>query len=130
MVVMRIVVWTFSLGMAAAVCGQEYPSKPVHLLIGNAAGGSADTVSRLITPKLTQHLGQQVVIENRPGAATAIATERVAKSPADGYTLLMLTSTAFTLPAMRPNLPYDLERDFAPISVVGTGTTLLVVHPS
>jgi len=113
-------------GVAAA---QAYPVKPVHMVVGFVAGGGADIVARQIAQRLPEQLGQQVVVENRPGAGSAVATERVARAPADGYTLLMLSASATVLPAMR-TLPYDLERDLAPVILVATGPLVLVVHPS
>jgi tripartite-type tricarboxylate transporter receptor subunit TctC len=109
---------------------QNYPVKPIRMVVGYGAGGGADVTARMVAQKLSEHLGQPVVVENRLGATGSIAAERVATSPADGYTLLMLVSGDTVLPALRAKLPYDLERDFAPVSLVSIGTYLLVVHPS
>jgi len=109
---------------------QSYPTKPIRIVVGFAPGGGADVSARIVGPKLAELLGQPVVIENRPGASTAIATEKVAASPADGYTLLLLPSSTTILSAMRAKLPYDLERDFAPVSTFVSGPFVLVVHPS
>ncbi|MBI4189992.1 MAG: tripartite tricarboxylate transporter substrate binding protein [Betaproteobacteria bacterium] len=84
----------------------------------------------MLAQKISEQLSQPVVVENRPGASTAIATERVATSPADGYTLLLLPSSTSILSALRAKLPYDLERDFAPVSRVSTTPLVLIVHPS
>ncbi|MBI4190611.1 MAG: tripartite tricarboxylate transporter substrate binding protein [Betaproteobacteria bacterium] len=100
------------------------------MLIGLAAGGGTDTLARLVAPKLSEHLGQPVVVENRPGASGSIAIERVAKSPADGYTLLLVPSNAIIYAVLRTDLPYDLERDLAPVSLMVAGPSVLVVHPS
>src|SRR5581483_3715316 len=97
---------------ASSAWAQAYPVKPVRLISVFAEGGSTDGTARLVAQKLTEQLGQTVVVENRTGAAGAIANERVATSPPDGYTLLMLTPGATILPALRSNLPYDLLRDF------------------
>jgi len=113
-----------------AACAQGYPVKPVRLVAGFAAGGSTDLSARLLAQRLTEYLGQQVIVENRTGAGTAIANALVAKSPADGYTLLVLPASAAGLSAVRKDLPYDLERDFTPISRVATTTYVLMVHPS
>jgi tripartite-type tricarboxylate transporter receptor subunit TctC len=110
--------------------GQTYPTKPIRVLVGFGPGGGADTSARIIAPKLAESLGTPVVVENRPGASTAIATERVARSPADGYTLLLLPSSTTILSALRSALPYDLERDFTPLSLLTVGQFVLVVHPS
>jgi tripartite-type tricarboxylate transporter receptor subunit TctC len=108
---------------------QSYPVKPVRLLVGFAAGGT-DTAARIFAQKMTEHLGHSFVVENRPGASGAIANERVAGSPADGYTLLLMPSSGVAISALRSNLPYDLVRDFAPISLVAMQPFALVVHPS
>lgn len=121
------------LGCALAcslVAAQNYPSKPIHLVVGYSPGGGTDATARVVAQKLSDNLGQTVIVENRPGASGSIAIERVAASPADGYTLLMLTSNETVLPALRAKLPFELERDFAPVSEVTIGPMLLVVHPS
>ena len=109
---------------------QSYPVKPVRLVVGVAPGGSTDTTARLVGQKLSELLGQPVFVENRTGAAGSIANERVATSPADGYTLLVLGASATILAALRVKLPYDIERDFAPVSLMALGTAVLTVHPS
>ena len=109
---------------------RAYPVKPIRIVVGLAAGGVADVTARMVGQKLSEHLGQPVVIENRTGAGTALAIERVAASPADGYTLLMMGSSGTVQSAMRSNLPYDLERDLAPVSLVSTAPFMLVVNPS
>ncbi len=116
-------------GVSGSALAQGYPLKPVHMLVGFVPGGGADIVGRMIAQKLTDELGRPVVVENRPGAGSAIATERVAKAAPDGYTLLMMSASAAILPAM-VKLPYDLERDLAPITLVSMGPLVLVVHPS
>ena len=128
-----------SISTSAAVCvglasidalAQSFPARPVHLLVGFTAGGAADVVTRLVAQKLTESLPQPVIVENRAGAGGALATERVARSPADGYTLLMMTAADTALPALRAKLPYDMERDLVPVSMVAISPFLLVVHPS
>ena len=106
---------------------QNYPTKPIRLVVGFPPGGGPDVTGRVIAQKLTDNLGQTMVVENRPGAAGFIALERVAISSADGYTLLMMSSNDTALPALRTKLPFDLERDFAPVSLVTTGAMVLVV---
>ncbi len=124
---------TLSLMFATLCCAQptaqDYPVKPIRMLVGFVPGGGADSVARIITPKLSEELGRSIVIENRPGAGSAIATERAIKSAPDGYTLIMLSSSAAILPAL-VKLPYDLERDMATVSMVATGPLVVVVHPS
>ena len=116
--------------MVSSASAQPYPTKPVRIVVGFSPGGIADVTVRLIAPKLTEQLGQQVIVENRPGASGAIATERVAASPADGYTLLAPTAADAVIPVMRAKLPYNLERDLAPVSLLSVAPFVLVVHPS
>jgi len=119
----------FALAVSAA-CAQQFPSKPVHIVTGFSAGGGADVSARIIGAKLSEYFGRPVIVENRPGASTAIATEHVAKAAADGHTLLLLPSSTTILSAMRPKLPYNLERDFSPIALLVVGQYVLVTHPS
>jgi len=109
---------------------QSYPVKPIRMLVGYVPGGAVDFTARLVAQKLSEILGQQVVVENRAGATTAIATERVATSAPDGYTLLLIPTSTAVQSALRNNLPYDLKRDLAPVSLVSVGPFVLVVHPS
>jgi tripartite-type tricarboxylate transporter receptor subunit TctC len=109
---------------------QSYPVKPIRVVAGQAPGGSTDVTARIVGQKLAELLGQPVVVENRTGASGSIAAERVATSPADGYTLLVLVNGHTVLPALRSRLPYDLERDFAPVSLMALGAAVLTVHPS
>jgi tripartite-type tricarboxylate transporter receptor subunit TctC len=115
---------------ATDALAQRYPVKPVRLLVGFTAGSGTDVTGRLVAQKLSEQLGQSVLVENRAGAGGGIAIEAVAKSPPDGYTLLLMSSSGTALSALRPNLPYDLARDLAPVSLVATGPLILVVHPS
>lgn len=120
-----------SFGLCAANApAQTYPVKPIRLVFGYTAGGAGDVGARLLAQKLSEYLGQNVVVENRPGAGGAIADELVAKSPADGYTLLYAAGSTTILPALRPKLPYNVERDFAPVSMVMITSFALAVHPS
>ncbi len=115
---------------SAGVAAQNYPNKPVRLVVGFVAGGSTDLAGRFMAQKLGEQFGQQVIVENRPGAGTAIANERVATAPPDGYTLLLMTASGAGLSAARSDLPYDINRDFVPIAR-GTATTyVLIIHPS
>lgn len=110
---------------------QVYPVKPVRIITGFGPGGSTDVIARLVGQKLAEVLGQPFVVENRPGASTAIAAERVAVSPPDGYTLLVIASSTTSQSALRKKqLPYDLENGFAHISMLAVGPFVLVVHPS
>jgi tripartite-type tricarboxylate transporter receptor subunit TctC len=122
--------------LAAALCGtsaqaQEYPNRPVRVIVPFAAGTGPDTNARQIVAKMQPALGQPIVIENRPGAAGQIGTEAAAKSAPDGYTLYMgFTSTISIQPYVYRKMPYDAERDFDPVSLVGTLRTGLLAHPS
>lgn len=111
--------------------GQTFPAKPVRLIIAQAAGSATDVIARIISPRYSELLGQPVVIDVRPGAGGSLGTEIAAKSPPDGYTLLMANiSTHGVNPALYAKLPYDPIRDFAPVSLVSTTANVLVVHPS
>ena len=122
--------------LAAALSGfpaaaQSYPVKPIRLIVPYPPGGPTDLVGRSVGQKLTEAWGQQVVVENRAGAASAVGTEVAARSPADGYTLLLGTSAGFCInPALGGKIPYDPERDFTPISLLVINPQILVVHPS
>jgi tripartite-type tricarboxylate transporter receptor subunit TctC len=109
---------------------QSYPVKPIRLVVGFAPGGSTDMSARVLAQQLAGNLGQPVLVENRPGAGTAIANQQVAKAAPDGYTILSMTASGAGLPAVRKDLGYDLDRDFAAISRVATTTYVLMVHPS
>jgi len=115
---------------AGSALGQAYPTKPVRIVFGFTPGGAGDVAARLLAQKMTESLGQQVIVENRVGAGGAIADEAVARSPADGHTLLFAAGSIATLPALRAKLPYDVERDFAPVSLVVITAFALAVHPS
>jgi len=113
----------------APAVAQQYPSRAIRLLVGSAAGGAVDISARVVGKKLSESLGQPVVIENRIGASGNIALGAVAKSPPDGYTLLM-TSSVIALPSLFPNITFNATKDLAPISLVAIGPSLLVSHPS
>ena len=115
---------------ATALHAQTYPAKAVRMIIPFAPGGNTDIIGRVFAPKMSEFLGQPVIIDNRGGAGSAIGTEIAAKSPRDGYTLLMVSSAHTINPAMVKKLPYDSIRDFAPISVIADVPTGFVVHPS
>ena len=117
------------LGMSQAIA-QNYPTKPVRLILAQAAGGASDILIRPISLKLSELLGQQIVIDNRPGAGANIGAEIAAKAPADGYNLFMVSGPHAVAPALYPKLNYVLIRDFAPITMIGVEQLCLVVHPS
>ena len=109
---------------------QAYPSRPVRILVGFPAGGTTDIVARLIGQWLSERLGQQFVIENRPGAGASLAAEAAARAPADGYTLLALTSTSMINAALSDKLGFSLNRDFAMVAGLNRTPFVLEVHPS
>jgi tripartite-type tricarboxylate transporter receptor subunit TctC len=116
---------------AGAAHAQAYPTKPVRMIVGFPPGGGTDILARIVAQKLSDAWGQQIVVENRPGASATIGANAVARSAPDGYTLLMgqLTSNAIA-PALYPKLPYDALRDLVPITLVGTSPNVLVVNPA
>ena len=115
---------------AFAQAKTTYPTKPIRLIVAFAPGGSTDIIARLVGQKLSERLGQQVIIDNRGGAGGTIGTDIAAKSPADGYTLTMgTTSTHVIAPAIFPNVKYDPVKDFDSITLVASTPYLLVVHP-
>jgi tripartite-type tricarboxylate transporter receptor subunit TctC len=116
---------------APALAADAYPTKPVRMIVGFAPGGGTDTTARALTPKLSERLGQQVIVDNRPGAAGNIATEIITKSPADGYTILMGTIAALAInPTLYGNLPFNPLRDLIPVTQAVDSTNILVVHPT
>jgi tripartite-type tricarboxylate transporter receptor subunit TctC len=115
---------------ASPALAQTYPSKPVKLLVGVPPGGPTDAVARAIQPELSEALGQPLVIDNRPGASAVIATDALAKAPPDGYTLGFIYITHATNATLMAHLPYDTLRDFAPVSLVGRQSMVLLAHPS
>jgi tripartite-type tricarboxylate transporter receptor subunit TctC len=125
----RIVMLVAAL-LAFPVAAQVYPSKPVRIVVPFAAGGPADLYARAIGEKLQAALGQSFVVENRPGAGSIVGTDAVAKSPADGYTLLMMSNTHTVNESLVPDKPFQLLRDFVPVAPVNYSDLVLVVHPS
>ncbi len=113
-----------------AVGGQSYPTKPVRLIVPFGAGGPGDAIGRMIGKQLTESFGQPVVIDNRSGATTIIGTEIAAKSPPDGHTLLLISTTHAVNPSLFKKLPYDPIKDFAPITLITATPFMLGVHPS
>jgi tripartite-type tricarboxylate transporter receptor subunit TctC len=127
----------FVLGLACAVLAvwnsqaqsQSYPTKPVRIIVPYAPGGIVDTSARVVGQKLSEKWGQQVVVENRPGGNGFIGTVAAAKSPADGYTLLVAHTGEFAVsPAVFPKVPFDLDRDFAPITMITDAPMVIVVN--
>ncbi len=125
--------WCFAVAacVASLACAQNYPAKPVRLIVPQPPGGGNDTIARMISQKLTVALKQQVAVDNRSGAGGLIGADLAAHSPPDGYTLLLgNVATMAIIPNVQKKLPYDALKDFAPISLIATAPLLVVVHPS
>jgi tripartite-type tricarboxylate transporter receptor subunit TctC len=133
---MKAVQWLAALVAATVISAQPaeaqkaYPDKPVRIVVPFAAGGGVDILTRIMGQYLTERLGQQVIVDNRPGAGGNLGTDGVAKSPPDGYTLVMGTTGTHTInPGLYPKLPYDAVKDFRPITLTASVPNLLVVNP-
>src|SRR5690349_10302016 len=128
---MRLMLRTLLLlicAVALPAAAQDYPAKPIHIIVGYAAGGGNDIIVRVMQPEMTKGLGQPVIVENKPGAQSIIAAEYAAKAAADGYTIFMGPSGPMTInPATYSKLPYDPMRDFAPISLICDFPLILAV---
>jgi tripartite-type tricarboxylate transporter receptor subunit TctC len=120
--------------LAIAICNpaqaEDYPSRPIRVFVGFVAGTGADVTARVVGARMSQSLGQQIVVENKPGAGSSLAAEAVARAPKDGYTLLMATIANPINAAVSPNLPFDFAKDLTPIVLMTTTPNILVVHPS
>jgi len=125
------VVGVLALAMTPAAAQSDYPSKSMRLVHGFTAGGISDVLARSIGARLTTSLGQQVVVDPRPGAGTTIASEQIARSPGDGYTLFLQDITTHAINAsLYRRLPYDSVRDFTPVTLIAATPLILVIHPS
>src|SRR4051812_31664548 len=126
--------WLLLLAMTSGADGafaqDTYPVKPIRFLVGQAPGGATDIVARMVAVKMNEPLGHNIIVENRTGAAGSIAAATVAKSPPDGYTLLVVSSSYAINPSLYTTLPFDPLKDLAPISLFAEAPFLLVVHPS
>ena len=126
----------FSLAVVAAAAAasaglaQDYPAKPVRFVVGQAPGGATDIVARLVASRMSEVLGQNILVENRTGAAGSIAAAGIARGPADGYNVLVVSSSYSINPSLYASLPFDPQKDLAPVSLLAEAPFLLVVHPS
>ncbi len=134
---MKTRLWScFALAACALASGlacaqvRDFPNRPVRIVVPSAPGAMLDLVARVIGPPMADIMGQGVVVDNRPGAGTNIGMEIVARAPPDGYTLLINTLPFVVNPSLYPKMPFDTERDFAPVSLLGSSPFVLVVHPS
>ena len=128
----RFAIAVIAAAAASAAGAQEppYPVKPVRFLVGQSPGGATDIVGRLVAAKMNETLGQNVLVENRTGAAGSIAAAAVAKSPPDGYTILVVSSSYSINPSLYSSLPFDPQKDLLPVSLLAEAPFILVVHPS
>lgn len=128
-VLLAVVFVAATVGSTVAT-GQSYPTKPIRLIIGYEPGGGADNVARLLAMPIADVLGQQIVVDNRSGANGMVAAEMVTRSPRDGYTIHVVTSSHVTNPAVYPKLSYDTVKDFTAVSELADAPLVMVVHPS
>jgi tripartite-type tricarboxylate transporter receptor subunit TctC len=119
-----------ALAAVPALAQADWPTRPIRLVVPFAPGGSSDVLARLIQPGLGAALGQSVIVENRSGAGSMLGTEHVARSPADGYTLLLADLPYAIVPALQARMPYDVARDLVPVAMVGVAPLLIFGHPS
>ncbi|OGA66817.1 MAG: MFS transporter [Betaproteobacteria bacterium RIFCSPLOWO2_12_FULL_65_14] len=126
----RAVLGLIVLCFGTSAWAQAYPSRPIKIVVPYGVGGPADIYARFIGARMQETIGQPVIVEDRPGAGSIVGTDYVAKSPADGYTLLMMSNTHTVNETLIPKKPFDLMRDFAPISGVNYSDLLMVIHPS
>ena len=130
--------WSLNLALAAAfvpcgastICAQSYPTKTIRIVVPFTPGGGNDISARFIAQRLTEAFKQSVIVENRPGAGSTVGTDLVAKSPPDGYTLMVIHNAIAINQTLYAKLPYDAVRDFAQVALVGVTTNTLVVHPA
>ena len=117
-------------GLMPSLYAQGYPARPLRLVVPFSPGGAADVPGRILSQKMSEALGQQVVVDNRPGAGSTIGADQVAKAPPDGYTLLMMSNTHFVSAALYKKLAYDSLNDYAPVTQATSAPNIIVVHPS
>ena len=125
-----LVVAAQSVGTDAQPGKDSYPSKPIKFIVTYPPGGGNDIIARLLAQKMTESMGQPVLVENRAGAGGTIGAAATAKAPADGYTIVLVSPPFVMAPSLYPNLPYDTARDLVPVTVIGAVPNVLVVHPS
>ena len=126
----RMAALPFVFFAVSAFAQESYPSKPIRIVVGYSAGGGNDLIVRVMAPRMSEGLGQPIIIENKPGAQAIIASEYVAKASPDGYTLLMMSNTHTVNESLIAKKPFELMRDFAPVAPVNYSDLVLVVHPS
>lgn len=127
---MKIILHVLLLAFAQLAVAQTYPSKPIRMIVGYSAGGGADALARLVASRMSEQLGQQVFVENRPGAGATLAADAVARSAPDGYTLFFADTALLIAPSIYPKLGFDPVKSFAPVSGACTTPLVVVVNPS
>lgn len=130
MISIRYIIAAAAFACATCAAAQQYPTKPIRILVPFAPGGVGDLTARAVTQKMSATLGQQIIVDNRPSAGGIVASEIVAKAEPDGYTILLLNNLHAVSPSLFKSLPYDPLKDFAPISLVAESPFVLLVHPS
>ena len=126
----RLLAVLCALFLAGSCLAQDYPNKPVRFIVPYAPGGSSDILARTLGQKLAESMGQPFVIDNRPGAGSMVGTEVLARSPADGYSIILSDMPHTINPSINPKVPYDPVKDFSPVSVIGVSPMFLFVHPA
>src|SRR5262245_17587884 len=129
-VFLRVALLLSAVFLAWPVAAQNYPSRPVKFIVPFGAGGPADVFARVLAQHLSEETKQSFIVEDRPGAGSIIGTDAVAKSPPDGYTLLVMSNTHTTNESLLPNKPFQLMRDFVPIAPINYSDLIMVMHPS
>ena len=127
---MRAIIALLAIFFSAMATAQSYPVKPIRVIIGFPPGGAGEILIRTVGQKLTERWGQTVVVDNKPGASGNIAAGELVRSAPDGYTLLYMPAALVVNPSLFPNVPYDLAKDFSPVTLLGSFPLVLVVHPS
>src|SRR5947208_464443 len=127
---LRAALAALALSLIQPAAAQDYPSRPVRIIVPFGAGGPADVFARVVAQHLSEALKQPFVVEDRPGAGSIIGTDAVAKSPPDGYTLLLMSNTHTTNESLIPTRPFQLMRDFVPVAPVNYSDLIMVMHPS
>lgn len=116
--------------MSSPSFAQQFPDKPIRLVVPFVPGGGSDVLARIMVPRLSELLGQQFIVDNKPGGSSIIGSQIVTQSAPDGYTLLLVDSSLMVNPGLRSNLPYDTIKDFTPIIHLASGPVIMVIHPS
>jgi len=126
----RLICGIVMLGMCAAAWAQQWPTRPVRVLVGFAPGGTADVSARMTADLVSKELGQQVIVENRPGGSGSVAIEAMIRGPKDGYTIVVNSDSSFFQPVLTPSLAYRAEKDLQAITILTNQPIVIAVHPA